>query len=405
MVATVNSNVSDMREKVRRQTGSVGTDQLTNDEIDKYLQTAYTQDVPADIKSNLFREVVEVFTVPNVDRYALAGNLANNAGPNTFESIREPVYVEGRRARFYKDRGQFYADWPRTASLDTSLVGGALTGSITAIDISGAPTVEITTASTTGLQDGDAVTFSGIVGTTELNGNTYGIANVTATTFEVTQAAPTAYVSGGTWSHDITRFTLNIGAPVLQNELVVGSTFGGQYQSFQDDGDLNGTGTGTIISTSGSTTVGTVVYATGAITLAFSSAPDANAQITVWYYTYTASRPFGVMWWKNELIVRPVPDRVYRIEIEAYRYPTAFSSDTSTPILNQWWQYIADLASIKVFQDRQDDEGVASLQRFVDRQERLIRNRIANEQIGQRNATIYEGSEFRGEFPIGFGYF
>lgn len=405
MVAQVSSNVNDMREKVRRQTGSVGSDQLTDDEIDKYLNTAYTQDVPADIKSNLFRDVVEVFVVPNVDRYALAGTLDANTGPNTYESVREPVYVEGRRARFYKDRGQFYADWPRTASLDTSLVGATLTGNVTAINIAGAPTLVITTGDTTGLQNGDLVTFANVGGTVELNGNTYAIANVTATTFEVTQAAPTAFTSGGTWTWNVTRYTLDLDAPVLQQELTIGSVFGGSYLTFSDDGDLTGSGTGNIIQNSDGTSQGTVVYATGVINLTFTTAPTAGETISVWYYTYTAGRPYCVMWWKNELYVRPVPDRVYKVEVEAYRYPSAFTATTSTPILDQWWQYVADLASIKIFQDRQDDEGVNSLRPFVDRQERLIRNRIANEQIGQRNSTIYEGSEQQGEFPLGYGYF
>ena len=143
---------------------------------------------------------------------------------------------------------------------------------------------------------------------------------------------------------------------------------------------------------------------TGVITLAFVTPPDASETISVSFYTYTPSRPYAVLWWRDELFVRPVPDRGYRIELEAYRFPTQFTDEEDTPTIKQWWQYLSLLASIKVLQDRQDMEGVENLVPLVDRQETLIRNRIANEQIGQRNTTIYEGSDSPQIFPYGFYY-
>ena len=133
MVSPISSNVTDIRTKVRRLTASPSSSQLTDSQIDEYVNTFYVQDIPADIKSDQFKEVVEVFTEPNVDRYALSGTLDTpaddtlNQSTNVYESIREPVYVEGRRARFFKDRGEFYSDWPRTATLDTSLSGDGAT--------------------------------------------------------------------------------------------------------------------------------------------------------------------------------------------------------------------------------------------------------------------------------------
>jgi len=472
MVATISSNVSEIRTKVRRLTASPSSSQLTDDQIDEAVQTAYVQELPADVKSQFFKEVVDVYLEPNQDRYALAGEINTVSNPdvntsgNVYESIREPVYVEGRRAKFYKDRGQFYADWPRTATLDTSLTGGATTGNITAIDISGAPTVEITTASTTGLQNGDVVTFANVGGTTELNGNSYAISNLTATTFEVTQAAPSAFTSGGTWSYAIQRFSTTLSAPTLQQEIVIGTKVGGQSLRLKDGGDgviynanqadtvgevagIDITGAPTLIVTtkephgltdgtsvtfanvSGTTELnnnsyvianasattfeitqaaptaytgggtftatnvfyGSIDYVTGALSLTFPIAPDADEAINIWYYWYTAGRPYAVLYWKNELIVRPVPDKVYRVEVEAYKYPDQFTDDENTPILKQWWQWLALAASIIILSERQDMEGVTNLAPILERQERLIRNRKANEEIGQRNATIYEGSQ------------
>lgn len=71
---------------------------------------------------------------------------------------------------------------------------------IKSINIAGAPDVIITTLDTSGLFDGDTVTIRSVQGTEELNGNSYTVKDVTATTFTVVQASPTAYIQGGVWS-------------------------------------------------------------------------------------------------------------------------------------------------------------------------------------------------------------
>jgi len=66
------------------------------------------------------------------------------------------------------------------------------------------PAVVTTSAAHTFL-NGESVTITGVIGMTEVNGNTYVIANVTATTFElqgVDSTAFTAYTSGGSAQSD-----------------------------------------------------------------------------------------------------------------------------------------------------------------------------------------------------------
>ncbi len=75
------------------------------------------------------------------------------------------------------------------------------------VTISGATVADpvVITATAHGYADGDEVTISGVVGMTELNGNTYLVANKAANTFEITNidgtdidgSAFTAYTSGG----------------------------------------------------------------------------------------------------------------------------------------------------------------------------------------------------------------
>ena len=61
---------------------------------------------------------------------------------------------------------------------------------------------------------------------------------------------------------------------------------------------------------------------------------------------------------------------------------------------------MAILASFKVLQDRQDMEGLENLAPLLKRQQMLIDNREANEEIGQRNATIYAGEQEREFSPF-----
>ena len=99
-----------------------------------------------------------------------------------------------------------------------------------------------------------------------------------------------------------------------------------------------------------------------------------------------------MLFWNNEITIRPVPDKVYKIEIEAFQTPTQFMSVNEVPTVNQWWQYIAYGAAIKILQDRQDISGLENHMPEFLRQEALVLERQANDEIGQRNATIFSSS-------------
>lgn len=139
---------------------------------------------------------------------------------------------------------------------------------------------------------------------------------------------------------------------------------------------------------------GTIDYDTGAFSVTFPAIiPSGNAVKARVNYG-TQSRPQVMLYFNNEMILRPVPDSAYRVDVAVYRRPsTLFSTDgydpATEPDIAQWWQLIAFGAAIKVFQDRQDMESIQNLMPFFEEQKNLALQRTIKQQSTQRTTTIY----------------
>lgn len=190
-----------------------------------------------------------------------------------------------------------------------------------------------------------------------------------------------------------TAFSFTISTvPFYRNDVTIGcvSTTGTTIQ-------VEDNGSGYLVQVGGTTSIGSVNYVTGAISLDFSlmdtpATPGSGESITVWVKQYSPGRPRCLLFWNNQLIVRPVPDLVYRVEVEAYKKPTIFTLSTQSPVLNQWWQYLAVSAAKKILEDRGDVEGVANIMPIFKEQEALVLERQGVEEINQRNSTIFSGA-------------
>lgn len=302
MVSTANSTLTAIRNKVRRLVASPSTSKLSDDLLDEYINTYYSQDMPSSLKLEKLRVEYKFYTTPNIDTYAVDKNL--------YQDVDCPVYVEGVESILYKDRTQFYRQWPQS-----------LVSSIPAT--------------------GDGTT-------------------------------------------DPISFTLSP-VPFLRNSLLLWTTnVSGDVVKIIDDG------AGGFVTTSGTAVVGSVNYITGAVSgLVIDPAVANGENINVWVYPYSATRPMAALYWQDQIILRPVPDGVYEISVEAYQTPTQFMATNSVPELNQWWQLIAAGAALRILQDRQDNDGVASVREVYEEQRGLALERDATNGIGVRNATIF----------------
>jgi hypothetical protein len=109
------SSLEHIRRKVRKLTSSPSTNQLTDADIDYYVNTFVLYSYPEDIKLFNLKKTIKFFTQPNIDTYST--NLLTDTDPlynfkNRYSFTGEPAYVGGVRAIFTQDRSQFYRAYP-----------------------------------------------------------------------------------------------------------------------------------------------------------------------------------------------------------------------------------------------------------------------------------------------------
>lgn len=426
-IAPADSTVAFIRRKIRRLTASSTTSNLTNADLDQYINNFYMQDFAYGIKIDQMRSVYTFFTEPYRDRYPLDVNY--NQG------VRAPVYIEGIQGTLFKERAQFFNVWPR---IPVKFQQGSqtLSGTITGIAQPTNPT-QITSVNHN-LSNGAVILIQNVGGMTQLNGNYYTVTVINANTFSlngIDNTAYGAYTSGGTWTTISQTYAFSVPGPFLSKEVVIGGVDqAGNPISINDDGngvlqyltpnpvltvppytdlyvqsvppllpsDIIGKpipgmhnqntlnpGLNTLVN------IGTVNYVSGQMNFTLPAGIQANGQLTVWVSQYQNGRPYNVLFWNNEFTVRPVPKLIHKIEVETYLTPVQFMELNNVPILNQHAQYLAYGAAMELLRDRQDLEGVENLREGFERQEALVLERQGVEEINTPTPTMFN-TQFTG---------
>lgn len=138
-------------------------------------------------------------------------------------------------------------------------------------------------------------------------------------------------------------------------------------------------------------TYGTIDYILGNFTLNFIIPPASGALIYAETYPYVAARPVMALFYDNKFVIRPVPDKSYKIIMNARIRPTAFLTEnpTAAPQIFQWWQYIAYGAAKKIFENRMDLNSVELIMPEFKKQEALVERNTILQLTNQRSSTIY----------------
>jgi hypothetical protein len=135
---------------------------------------------------------------------------------------------------------------------------------------------------------------------------------------------------------------------------------------------------------------GTINYDTGAISLTFPSSIPSSSTVFARVVPYTGAVPRAMLYHQNYMYLRPVPDKAYRVDVSYFKRPSQLlNTDGAIPDVDQWWQFIALGAAIKIFQDRQDMDSIENVAPFFKEQKSLVLNRTIQQQVNQRAPTIY----------------
>lgn len=134
---------------------------------------------------------------------------------------------------------------------------------------------------------------------------------------------------------------------------------------------------------------GQINYITGAFTVIFQGNTQNLAPIYVESILYQPGKPIAMLYYDDIFTLRPVPDKVYQVQLEADIRPTELINNSDVPELEQWWQLIAYGAAIKIFQDRAMFDDVQQNMPEYSRQLRMALRTTLVQQANERTTTIF----------------
>lgn len=349
---TVPSTLLDIRNKFRRMTAAQTVEQIPDQEIDKYINTFYMQDLAEHERMDSLKSSLSFYTQPGVDVYRLGNEVS---GPiicpytqDQIISVEPPAYINGYEVYFTQSPQQFWRLNPEIRNQEQVVFGDGSSGPYSGI-VSGFPMLR-------GYRDNGGV----------LN------PRVLITAVDATGRSINLVDDGE--GNLLNQFNSTLlGAGALPAPLPIALQRG------------------------------TIDYTTGAFTVTFADQTGAltpipaNNPIEVDYVVIQTTRPVMMLFSQGCFFMRPTPDVGYQVEMQVYRTPTAaFSSNSQSPELSEWWQMIACGAALKFFEDNGDFDSYAKYQILMNNYRRLISRRNLAQISRERAPTIYSES---GKWP------
>ncbi len=348
-----NATLLAIQHKVRRITRNLSQAQLTDVQLNQYINTYIAYDFPETLRLFNLKKTFEFYTLPFVDTYSTTDNVNSPLYDftNKYITTDAPFYIAGYQAMFSESREQFYNMYPiinNIASIGTT-GDGTTTQFLGFVNSQQSNTPQgsnqlitllknnVLFSSVDSLGNGLAMADSPILDSVTLNPTMYGILYNALTT----QTAP----------------DLRLPSPYINSGL------------FPQFNYIN--------------------YVTGQYVVTFDIAPAAGVTIDSQTVPVSPSLPQAVLFFDGSFVVRPVPDQSYRVQMEVFVQPTELLGVTDVPELKEWWQLIAFNAAKKIFEDKMDYDSINMIMPSLKEQERLVLRRTIVQQTSQRVSTIY----------------
>jgi hypothetical protein len=357
-----------IQKKVRRLTRTPSEAQLTTAELNNYINTAVLYDFPEHLRTFNFRTNFSFYTNPGQDVYntdiaSFAGNTTNVLVnfQNKYISMHQPIYIGGYQSFFTQSPEQFYAIYPKVNNIASiGVAGNGITSTFTGV-----------------INSQQSIIPPGIIQRISLIQSQVLFSSVDSTGLGLAlQDVPIVDVGTG--------YKTNIGNLYDPNTAAYQAALQTPPTVVDPNNNIN--------------------YLTGQFTITFSGAPAAGVLINSQSIPATRTIPQALLYYSNTFTVRPVPDQPYKINFEVYSRPTALLAENQVPELEEYWQYIAYLASKKIFEDRMDLDSVQLLMPELRKQENLCLRRSLVQYTNERVATIYtEQTSYGGQGGFGWG--
>lgn len=370
------STLQNIQIKVRRLTRTPSQAQLSDDDLNEYINTFIVYDFPEHLRTFQQRTTFNFWCNPYQDEYPTdiaSFGLATNAQQNplynfqnTHISIHPPVYIAGFPSFYTQSREQFFGVYPKVNSIQS--IG--VTGDGIQTNFSGTIVTQgLVQSITLGVQEGSCFVKGQVLfDSVDVNGN--GLQLVDVPCLDGTTGNPTIWGNlyvPGTQPATPPLITVYNPAPALPTGV-------------NPNNYIN--------------------YVTGQFVITFNAAPQSGFSINSQTVLQIVSLPQALLYYNNKFTVRPIPDQPYQINFEAYVRPTYLMATDQSPSLEELWQYIAYGAAKKIFEDRQDLDSVALILPEFKKQESLCLRRTIVQYTNERTATIYTEQT---AFGSGFG--
>lgn len=345
----VPNTLAAIQAKVRRMTARPSANQISDDQINDYINTFYLYNFPEHLRLESLRVNYQFVTTANRPVYDLPRNIYLTGMP--------PVYIGGYQSYMTQSRENFFRINPQLNFLQESVATGDGTTSFSG------------TLTNTPIMPGFKRNPPGAYSSTEFPAPQYINWNV------LVSADGNADATSG----------------ITPSFCLVDDGLGNLFSTTDSDSDP-------------SNARGTINYITGAINVTnFPISIPSGNPINVQYIPYVASRPQSVVFYQDQFILYPVPDQAYTVSFEAYQYPTAFlgGDTTAHPQLDEWWELLAYGAALKIFEDAGDFESYAKYRPLMEEHLMLAQRRTIVQQTSERTATIYTENVGLYQWPFG----
>lgn len=311
-VGDADTDLTAMRTKFRRMAKTPSSNQITDEQIDDYLNWFYLYSLPEELRMFDLKTNYSFYTEKNRDKYTFP--------VNSFVSIEPPSYISGFESFYSQSQEEFYRIYPKNQDIQVIGSGDGTAGPYN-LTLSNAPVIR------------------GCVGITSTDG-----------------AGNTV-----TFRDDPNNISSDTGSLFIAEE----------------DGTLG-------------TAVGTIIYSTGVVSITTNPINlQSGADITGEAVPFTASRPTAILFFDNHFVLRPVPDKGYKVELAAFAYPTQLINSNQNPLLRQWWEMLSMGGVLKFFTDTRQIEAYKFYKPLYDEQERLAQRKTLKILQSQRSQTIY----------------